>query len=476
MRTISWQKLLLLAALALLALGLAACGGRAVAAPAMAETPAPEEEAAPAEQGEKEPVSTVNYESYLAILPAASGGGTRVMSLRLYEDGTLEWDTDYQNGEPPIQEVGAWQDNGDGTLTVTVTGQVDRAYDEPDEIVFQRDGDQLIAVEYDVNKYGSEGLQLTLAADVAAGVEASLFTIDLTAGFPLDPTFMSLNAGGEVDASILGPECRGFVNAKPVVTLNWTGSADFLEVFFVSDDDPTLVVVGPDGQVMCNDDANDQLLDPVVQIDNPAQGQYRIWAGSFNKGHLLPGILVLTTKPEVNLGTFNLGSFIERAQLPEIVPEPEAIADREALIETLEMALAEAPDLSHDDLPTLLDVVADGIVPLFQLPLEDRNCAGLVTGAPTYTFNWVGETDTLRTMFEGDGDSSLLLIEPDRTVVCSDDSVDGSNLNPVIDISSPAQGLYAVYVGRLSPEAPVTGVLSITDESDAPDVLAPASE
>ena len=99
-----------------------------------------------------------------------------------------------------------------------------------------------------------------------------------------------------------------------------------------------------------------------------------------------------------------------------------------------------------------------------------------MTEAPTYTFNWVGDPDILRFMFEGDGDSSLLVIGPDRTVVCSDDSADGSNLNPVVDISGAASGLYAVYVGRLSPEAPVTGVLSITDETDAPDVLAPVSE
>ncbi len=184
----------------------------------------------------------------------------------------------------------------------------------------------------------------------------------------------------------------------------------------------------------------------------------------------------MTTKPEVNLGTFNLGSFIQRVQLPEVVPEPESIASQEALIETLEMALAEAPDLTEADLPTAVDVVTDGIVPLFQLPVAERGCAGLVTGAPTYTFDWQGEIDTLRVMFEGDGDSSLLVIGPDRTVVCNDDSADGSNHNPVIDISGPTNGLYAVYVGRLSPEAPVTGVLSITNDTHAPDVLAPESE
>lgn len=489
MKTVSWQKLLMLAALALLAIGLTACAKPAAAAPTLQETPAPaqEEEAAPAEQTEaqaeeqaesgegKEAVSTVEYETFIAVMPAASGGGMRVIALRFFEDATLTWHTQFLNGEPPIEEVGVWEDNGDGTLTVAVTGRADRQYDEPDVLVFQRDGEELIAVEYDLNMYGSEGLRFRSVMDLAADIETALFTIDLTAGFPLDPTFMSVNAGGVVPARLFGAGCRGFVNVEPVVSVNWTGDSDFLEAFFVSDDDPTLMVMTPDGQILCNDDANDYLLDPVVEISNPVDGQYRIWLGSFEEGHLLPGILVLTTKPEVNLGTFNLDSFIQRAQLPEEVPQHDAIADQEALLETLEMAVAESPELTDVDLPTTVDVVADGIVPLFQLPLEDRGCAGLVTGAPSYTFNWVGESDSLRIMFEGDGDSSLLVLGPELQYGCNDDSAEG-NQNPVLDISNPVQGLHAVYVGRISPEAPVTGVLSITDQTDEPDVLAPEND
>ncbi len=499
MNTNRWRRLLIFSALALLVVGLTACGARAQAAPALQESPTavPEEEAAPAQEAdvpaaetaeepaaedaataeaEKEPASTVGYQTFVSVMPAASGGGTRVMGLRLFEDGTLAWDTQFHNGEPPIEEIGTWTENSDGTITATVTGRPDMTYDEPDVVVFQSEDGTLVAVEYDESMYGSEGLELTSVRDVAASVEASLFTLDLAAGFPLDPTFMSVNAGGAVPASLLGAECSGFVNEVPVVTVNWSGQADFVEVFFVSNDDPTLVVLTPDGQVLCNDDAGDHLLDPVVEINNPVEGAYRIWTGSYREGHLLPGILVLTTKPEVNLGTFNLSSFIQRAQMPEVVPEPERIADQAALIETLEMALADSPDLADADLPTEVEVVADGIVPLFQLPLEAQGCAGLVTGAPSYTFNWVGEAQDMRIMFEGDGDASLLVIGPDRAVACSDDSADGSNQNPVIDISGPMDGLHAVYVGRIDPGAPVSGVLSITNQSDEPEVLAPASE
>ena len=206
-----------------------------------AEEPAAED-AATAE-AEKEPASTVGYQTFVSVMPAASGGGTRVMGLRLFEDGTLAWDTQFHNGEPPIEEIGTWTENSDGTITATVTGRPDMTYDEPDVVVFQSEDGTLVAVEYDESMYGSEGLELTSVRDVAASVEASLFTLDLAAGFPLDPTFMSVNAGGAVPASLLGAECSGFVNEVPVVTVNWSGQADFVEVFFVSNDDPTLVVI-----------------------------------------------------------------------------------------------------------------------------------------------------------------------------------------------------------------------------------------
>ena len=69
-------------------------------------------------------------------------------------------------------------------------------------------------------------MKLNLAADVARKVGPALVTIDLTAGFPLDPTFVSVNGGGEVDASLLSPDCKGYINRNPVVTVNWTGAAD----------------------------------------------------------------------------------------------------------------------------------------------------------------------------------------------------------------------------------------------------------
>ena len=193
-----------------------------------------------------------------------------MIALSLFDDGdAATGHRVFSSEEAPIVDLGTWVDNGDDTITVTFTGRRrSRASTRPIVVTFQRDGDFLQSIGSE-ELYGSEGLRLRLAADVARDVGASLITMDLAAGFPLDPTFVSVQAGGEVDASLLASHCVGFINQQPVVTVNWTGATPYVEVFFVSDSDPTLVVLTPDGQLLCNDDAHEDLLDPAIEPQRP---------------------------------------------------------------------------------------------------------------------------------------------------------------------------------------------------------------
>ncbi len=61
-----------------------------------------------------------------------------------------------------------------------------------------------------------------------------------------------------------------------------------------------MVVLTPKGELLCNDNASAKILDPFVEVKNPAQGEYRIWVGSAEKDKLIPGMLVMTTKPTVD--------------------------------------------------------------------------------------------------------------------------------------------------------------------------------
>jgi len=92
--------------------------------------------------------------------------------------------TDSLDGEPPLTELGQWTANL-YTVTVTLTGTVDTLYDEPEELAFGfvKDGTRsMAAYEFDPQKYGKQGLELTyqpqlpalLAADKADTTDTAL--------------------------------------------------------------------------------------------------------------------------------------------------------------------------------------------------------------------------------------------------------------------------------------------------------------
>ena len=255
--------------------------------------------------------------TYFAVLPAADAAG-RTITLRLKPDGSSEFTTSYL-GKGTFVEKGAWKDNGDGTLTVTLTEKDGQKNSKPVVMKFQKDGTRLKLVDYDKNIWGTEGLTLNQASEIARKLNASLFTLDLQAGFPLDPTILSVNGGGETDARLFSAGCSGYVNLSPAVTVNWSGKADFAQIFFYSKDDPTLMILTPDGKLLCSDDASEQVLDPVIQMEKPVEGTYKIWVGSANKNQLIPGILALTTKREISVASFSLGGLVSRPALAAAV-------------------------------------------------------------------------------------------------------------------------------------------------------------
>lgn len=114
--------------------------------------------AAPAAQGVEDPAVTGYYES--DVLESADSPGL-VVGLILYEDGSADVISDYMNDEDVIVEVGTWVDNGDDTVTLTVTGTVDGAYEAPIELVFEMDEDgSLVVPGEEGGAFGEEGLTL----------------------------------------------------------------------------------------------------------------------------------------------------------------------------------------------------------------------------------------------------------------------------------------------------------------------------
>ena len=230
----------------------------------------------------------------------------------------------------PIVQTGTWQDNGDDTLTVTLTDEDGKKMAKPTVVKFKREGTYLNAVEYDKAIFGAEGLKLNLAADVARKVGPGPGDPGSGRRLPARP---DLRERERRRRSRCQPARRRTARGTSTGTRSprSTGpaTADMLRAFFYSDSDSTLVVLTPDGKLVCNDNANEQLLDPVLDIKDPVPGKYRIWVGSAANRQRIPGILVLTAKPELNLDTFELAKLVRRPTIPVTLakPAPQVAAD-----------------------------------------------------------------------------------------------------------------------------------------------------
>lgn len=109
--------------------------------------------------------------TYTATLPAADTPG-RATTLTLNPDGSASMTTDYMNGQPAIVETGVWQDNGDGTVTTSFTQVGENVLATPDVITFAQQDGALVAVKFDAEAYGSEGLTLVKNGEAVAGAPA----------------------------------------------------------------------------------------------------------------------------------------------------------------------------------------------------------------------------------------------------------------------------------------------------------------
>jgi len=90
-------------------------------------------------------------------------------------------------------------------------------------------------------------------------------------------TIIPLQAGGSIEASRHGGDCRGFVGFAPNfrVLLDDARPVRFMAQ---GDRDLTIVVRGPTGQ-WCNDD-NDG-LNPMVELAGPTPGLYSVYVGTY---------------------------------------------------------------------------------------------------------------------------------------------------------------------------------------------------
>lgn len=117
--------------------------------------------------------------------------------------------------------------------------------------------------------------------------------VDIVAGFEPDPHTVAIDAGGSINAMVIGEQCLGWIARAPDYRVNWTAGTGELPLIFsvTSQADTTLVINDAQGNWLCDDDGGNEGLNPAITIQGAASGQYDVWVGTYSEGDLQPSTL-----------------------------------------------------------------------------------------------------------------------------------------------------------------------------------------
>ena len=110
--------------------------------------------------------------------------------------------------------------------------------------------------------------------------------------------------------------------------------------------------------------------------------------------------------------------------------------------------------------PHSVALVAGG--PISAFGALGGNCFGSIADAPDYRLNYSASGFPLIFSVLSNSDTTLVINDPSGNWICDDDS--GGNLNPLVEIASPASGQYDIWVGTFGDTADAT--LNISELGD----------
>lgn len=242
-------------------------------------------------------------------------------------------------------------------------------------------------------------------------------------GFAPDPQVKTGMAGGPVEASQRGGDCRGWVAPLPNHTLVLSAPLSHLRIVVHSTGDPTLVVALANGTLLCNDDSEG--LNSMVEGSFPA-GTHQVFVGTYSQGPPAPYSI------GVSQGVTLLPSMIaaHTGPAPPTPPEPPPQPPPQlvdpppappGVPSGPQPSLILGPRFRPD--PQVQVSWAGGSTPA---STYDNACVGFIPSSPQHTLVLRRPLENLRVLVSSDFDATLMIRGPDGTFHCNDDS-DGVN-------------------------------------------------
>jgi hypothetical protein len=285
-------------------------------------------------------------------------------------------------------------------------------------------------------------------AQLNTGGSGSNFgTVKLSPGFTPDPHAVSVMSGGDVDvrALALGTGCVGYATSQPDYIVQLSGSSSRLRFFHEGDGDTGLVVNDPNGGWHCNDDSYGG-VSPTVDVDAAPAGQYDVWITSYSSGDNISGRLNVTELdryPGWDEGATALESGGDESNFGRVT-----------------LSAGFTPD------PRTVTITSGGNLDVRAMDLGE-GCVGYATGRPDFIVDLTDESAFLRFFVNADGDTGLVINDPEGSWRCNDDAHGG--LNPAVDLRDAPIGQYDVWVTSYSSGENISGTLHVTElESQRP--------
>jgi len=267
----------------------------------------------------------------------------------------------------------------------------------------------------------------------------------LRAGFRDDPRRFQVMAGGDVRLDPLGPGCVGYARQAPDAAIDYEAGRFPLYFLIESEEDATMAVRSPSGEIVCNDDMVG--LNPGVAFSEPESGRYLIWSGLlYPEGRTAPG--------ELSVSEIGYGGVDNRLDLTA----PALYGERS-------LRGGFTPD------PAEIAVTAGGPIDVAQAvqgeTVAEGYCTGFVTREPTLELTFEAGALPLYISAVSDADTTLAVNTPDGAWFCNDDDL---GLNPGLRFSDPQSGVYDIYLGTFSAgSAGADAVLLISELGTGPD-------